>query len=75
MKNTDSFTDWEDWKKSNKEGYECTVQIVKKSDSVSVTTENFGVLIENTTKIFDASKDVYVTLTGDEVALTDIRIR
>ena len=75
MKKTDSFTDWEDWKEKNKEGYECTVQIVKKSDTVTVTTENLGVLIENTTKIFDAVKDVYVTLTGDEVALTDIRIR
>ena len=75
MKKTDSFTDWEDWKVKNKEGYECTVQIVRKSDTITVTTENLGVLIENTTKIFDSSKDVYVTLTGDEVALTDIRIR
>ncbi len=38
-------------------------------------TENLGIRIENETIVSDSTKPVYVALTGDQVALTDIRIR
>ena len=37
-------------------------------------TENLGVKIENTTTITGDASRVYVALSGDEVALTDIRL-
>ena len=40
-----------------------------------MTTENAGIYIENTTRLFDGAEEVFVSLTGDQVALTDIRIK
>ena len=37
-------------------------------------TSNLGIYIENTTTGIDPAKKVYLALTGDLVALTDIRI-
>ena len=41
---------------------------------VTVTTENFGIFIENTTEIIEGEDKVYVALSGDQCALTNIRI-
>ena len=75
MKKTEDFKNWDIWKEKNKEGVECTVTVVRKGDTVTVTSSNFGVSVENVTKILDNPKELYVALTGDEVALTDIRVR
>lgn len=37
-------------------------------------TKNEGIEITNITTIFDPSKNVYISLTGDQCALTNIRI-
>ncbi len=39
-----------------------------------MTTDNAGISIKNVTAIANGIKDVYVALTGDECALTDIRV-
>ena len=70
----DSFLGWEDWKEKNKQGLECSVNIRKSGSKIFLTTENLGIKIENTTILKDNSQ-VYMALTGDEVALTDIRIK
>ncbi len=75
MKKNAAFAGWEAWKEKNKEGYECTVEFRKKGNVITVKTENLGVEIETTTVINDVHKDIYVSLTGDLVALTDIRVR
>ena len=75
MKKTEDFKNWDIWKEKNKEGVECIVTVVRKGDTVTVTSSNFGVSVENVTKILDNPKELYVALTGDEVALTDIRVR
>lgn|GEM_PF-1913955 len=75
MKKLTVFPGWDVWKETNKVGLECSVSITKKGGKITLVTENLGIAIENVTTILDASKDVYVALTGDEVALTDIRIR
>ena len=54
---------------------ECSVDIRRKGNTVTLKTKNLGIEIENTTVIDDVHKDIYVSLTGDLVALTDIRIR
>jgi len=37
-------------------------------------TENLGVVLNSTTTILDDIKDVYIALTGDQCAITNIRI-
>lgn len=75
MKKKSSFQGFNAWKEANKEGIECTVELSRKGNKVRLTTENLGVSIQNTTTIKDGDGKVYVALTGDQVALTDIRVR
>ncbi len=75
MKKKDNFPGWEAWKEKNKEGVECEVTLEKKGNTVYTTTENLGVYIENITMISENPGKVYVALTGDRCALTDIRIK
>ncbi len=70
----DDFEDWESWKTKNKAGMECEIDIIKRGNRVILTTENLGISIQETVTIKDGAKDVYVALSGDQVALTDIRI-
>ncbi len=74
MKRTDEFPGWDGWKEKNKKGYECRVSLVKKGNKITLETENVGVYVENTTTINEEVGKVYVSLTGDQVALTDIRV-
>ena len=75
MKKSDQFLGWDAWKKKHKEGLECSVTLIRKGNKIIMETENLGIAIENTTIIHDESKIVYVALTGNRIALTDIRIR
>ena len=68
------FSGWKEWIEYNKKGYECEVGFRKKRGRVTVNTENFGVIINNTTVISDGTADIYAAVTGDLCALTDIRI-
>ncbi len=70
----EEFGSWDTWKTLNKRGMECKVEFTKRGNKITVTTVNAGISIKNTTILDDASKMVYVALTGDQCALTDIRI-
>lgn len=74
MKKTKDFPGWDVWKETNKEGIECEIFIEKRGRQVVFKTVNVGISIENTTTIKEEGSKVYVALTGDQVALTDIRI-
>ncbi len=74
MKRNDKFPGWEKWKEINKKGLECKVYIKNKGDRITTTTENLGVYIRNTTIVREKTDKVYVALTGDQCAITDIRI-
>lgn len=74
MKRKETFTGWEKWKEATKKGMECFVLFERSGNKITTSTENLGIIIENTTIFHDEHQDVYVALTGDEVALTDIRI-
>ena len=74
MRKTNRFPGWDKWKSMNKEGMECSVHFAKKGSRVVISTENLGIAIENTTVIIDGNKTVYAVLTGNRVALTDIRL-
>jgi uncharacterized protein YajQ (UPF0234 family) len=73
MKRSDDFPGWEEWKTINQKGLDCQVHIEKHGNRVIIKTENLGISIENTSVIKDDKPKVYVALTGDQVAITDIR--
>ena len=75
MKKGSRFPGWESWKERNKQGLECVVEAERKGNTVTVRSENLGISIENILTVTDDMPGkVYVALSGDQVALTDIRI-
>lgn len=68
------FIDWDTWEMKNKEGVECHISFRKKKNSIELAAEDAGIIIRNTTRIKEMPKVVYFALTGDECAITDIRI-
>ncbi len=74
IKKSERFTGWNDWKETCQKGLECEVLFRRKGNTITTTTENLGIFIENVTTITGGNDKIYVALTGDQVALTDIRI-
>ena len=72
---TEQFTTWDDWKTINKEGFDCSITIERSGDKVTLTTSNKGIEIVNVTTMKDPSKEVYISLTGDQCAITNIKIK
>ncbi len=70
----ENFKGWEAWKAANKEGIDCTITFNRSGDTIVATTENLGIKLKCITKLHEEPEEVYVSLTGDQVALTDIRI-
>ena len=66
------FAGWDAWKKRLKEGLDCEVQIRREGSLFTVTTENLGVMIRSVTTLLQETENVYVALTGDQCAITDI---
>ena len=75
MTKKENFKNWNEWKNLNKSGYECRIDLIKKGKVITMFTENLGVELENKCTILDDKQKVYIALTGDQCALTDIRIR
>ncbi|MBR4670597.1 MAG: HD domain-containing protein [Butyrivibrio sp.] len=75
VKREDSFGGWDEWKKINKRGYECEVFFLRRRNRITMETKNAGINIKCVTFVPAGHEDVYVALTGDQCALTDIRIR
>ena len=57
------------------EGYDVTVDIVREDNRFTVTTSNGGITIKSTTVLSAEFDPVYVCLTGDQCAITNIRIQ
>jgi HD-GYP domain-containing protein (c-di-GMP phosphodiesterase class II) len=74
MKKDEEFGSWSEWKDRNMEGMECEVKFRVKGNHITVTTQNLGISIEDVLTTAEGEEDVYVAVTGDQVALTDIRI-
>ncbi len=70
----DSFEGWDSWKELNKGGIDCTVTFSRKDNIITTVTENLGIYIENITTITDGTVEIYAALSGDQCALTNIRI-
>ena len=67
------FVGWDEWKERNRQGLDCVVTIRREKNQITMQTENLGISIHSTTTILDNVQNVYVALTGDQCAITDIR--
>ncbi|MBP1591330.1 MAG: HD domain-containing protein, partial [Oscillospiraceae bacterium] len=72
--NKEDFGGWENWRQRSMEGAECTALFRIKNGTVITTVTYAGLSIENATDIYDFPDKLYVALSGDQCALTDIRI-
>ncbi|MBE5831503.1 MAG: HD domain-containing protein [Butyrivibrio sp.] len=70
----DDFNGWDAWKKANKEGLDYAISIKKNNNLITVSTQNAGISIKNTTNFADMPPKIYAALTGDQCAITNIRI-
>jgi len=70
----DDFVSWDDWKNALSEGMDCSVTFRRTGNVIVTTTENRGLFIKNTTTIMGNLDKVYIALTGDQVAITSIKI-
>ena len=68
------FAGWDVWKDENKRGLDCVVKIQRNGNVITMQTENLGIAISSVTTILDDVQDVYVALTGDQCAITNIRV-
>ncbi len=71
---TKDFKDWKTWLEQNKQGLDCTVTLRREDNRIIMQTENLGIVINSVTTILDDVNDVYIALTGDQCAITNIRI-
>ena len=71
---TRDFPGWNVWKETNKNGMDCTVKIRREGNRIMMETSNLGIAIDSITTILDDVSEIYVALTGDQCALTNIRI-
>ena len=72
---TAEFSNWDVWKEVNKAGFDVSVTFERSGNNVTLVTKNKGIEITNITKIIDAPEKIYIALTGDQCALTNIRIK
>lgn len=71
----DSFEGWEEWKRALRKGYDTSISFSVNDGIIVITTENGGISIKNTVRIKDENAKVYAALTGDQCAITNIRIQ
>ena len=74
VEQTEDFEGWNAWMDKNKQGLDCTLRILREDNRIMMQTESFGVEINSVSTINDGTKDVYLAITGDQCAITDIRI-
>ncbi len=70
----DDFDGWDAWKEFNHKGFDCVVTFERKDNKIIVRTENFGIILKNTATIKNDNDKIYAALTGDQCAITNIRI-
>ena len=71
---TNAFEGWDAWKKYNHDGYDATVEFKVEDNTITIITENAGISISNTAVITGIAKTIYASVTGDQIAITNIRI-
>ena len=71
----DDFDDWDTWKAKQKQGVDCSIRISREGNRITVITENEGVHLKNVTRIDVDVPKIYAALSGDQCALTGIKVK
>ena len=71
----DDSYDWDTWKRKNKEGMDCSVTLKRKGNTITFDSTNLGIDVNNVTTLKEDPEHIYIALTGDQCALTNIRIK
>ena len=71
---TDDFEGWDAWKLANLEGFDSVITFRREGNRISMITENKGLSLLGTCVITDGGENICVALTGDQCAITNIRI-
>ena len=74
INHTQQFPGWNAWKDTIKQGIDWGVLIRYDGNCVVMETENLGISIFNKTTIKDKVDDLYIAVTGDQCAITNIRV-
>ena len=69
------FGGWDDWKEYNLAGYDATVTFKVDGNRITIITENAGISVRNTAIMTGIDRKIYAAVTGDQVAITNIRIK
>ena len=72
VEQTEDFMGWNAWMETNKEGLDCLVRIHRDGNQVTLQTENSGIKIYCVSTIRDCPEKLYIALTGDQCAITNI---
>ena len=54
---------------------DCSIKIYKEGNKITVLTENEGVHLKNVTRIDVEVPKIYAALSGDQCALTGIKVK
>ncbi|MBR6336312.1 MAG: hypothetical protein IKR76_01125, partial [Ruminococcus sp.] len=73
VKHTDAFVSWDAWNEYNHTGYDASVTFRVKHNTITMITENCGISIAHKLVMTGVDKTIYAAVTGDQVAVTDIR--
>ena len=68
------FPGWDAWMEYNHKGYDAVVTFKVKDNDLMIITDNCGILVKNTVEMNGIGRPVYAAITGDEVAVTNIRV-
>jgi len=72
---TDAFEDWDTWKRKNKEGADCKISVKRSGNTIELCTFNNGIDIKNVTTVNDDGiNTIYLAITGDQCAITNIKV-
>ena len=75
VRETEEFENWNEWKQRNKEGTEVNIKIDREGNTVTVFSFDAGIELKNVSTIDgEMPEKLYVGLTGDQCAITNIRI-
>ncbi|MCR4617115.1 MAG: HD-GYP domain-containing protein [Lachnospiraceae bacterium] len=70
----EKFENWNEWKKKQKEGVDCSIEIKRKGNTIYFEGTNTGIDIKNTTTILENVDNIYFAITGDQCVISNIQI-
>ncbi len=71
---TPEFGGWDAWKEFNKNGFDTSVTFEVEGNTIFVVTENAGISTRGKATLTGIDRPVYAAVTGDQCAITNIRI-